>query len=246
PPVVFRRGFVERISMDGSTVVERGEEIFALAPIRELLFQECEGFESLAKCKHLLRLHTLNLTGVVLSSDGSDAPALLRSKYLANLTTLFVRRREDNGALDAGGLRAIAGTKHLAKLERLDISDNWMFIDDNPIREVTACRKALVLLGEKMPALRELGLGSMGLRDRDVIALVKQKWMNRLRALDLSENTLSEKACQALCKSKHLANLERLDLTDNQYLDEHTDDYGLLPRAVQQMLKKRFGKGVTL
>jgi uncharacterized protein (TIGR02996 family) len=246
PPVVFRRGFVETIAMDVESFGARGTEVFALAPIRELRIQDAQSLDDLAKSKHLLRLTKLNLAGAILSADGSDSPVLFRSKHLANLMALVARGHDDNGHLDAAGLRAIAGSRHFAKLERLDISDNWLFGGYNPIREETACRELLWKLGEKMPALRELRLSGMGLRCGDLSALTAQPWVSRLRVLDLSKNQLAEHGCRALCESKYLANLERLDVSGNEHSDDQLGTFEPLSPATKRALKKHFGKRVVL
>ena len=246
PPVAFRRGFVETIAMDVETFGDRGSEVFSLAPIRELRIQDAQALDELAGSKNLLRLHTLNLAGAILSTDGSDAPVLFRSKYLKNLTTLIARGHDDNGHLDTAGLRAIAGTRHLAKLERLDISNNWLFGEHVPMREQTACRKLLWRLGEKMPALRELRLSGMVLRCGELIAMTAQPWVSRLRVLDLSGNHLAEHGCRALCDSKHLTNLERLDVSENEHSNNESGTFEPLAPATKKMLKARFGKRVKL
>jgi len=217
----------------------------ALAPIRGLRVQDAQALDNLATSKDLLRLHTLNLRGAVLSADGSDAPVLFRSKYLANLTTLLAPGYDDNGQLDTAGLRPIAGTKHLMSLTHLDISDNWLFGGYNSAAEEAACRELLPKLGENMPALRELRLHGMGLGDGDVSGLVGQKWVGRLRVLDLSGNGIGETGCRALCKSKYLTRLERLDVAENEHRNEETRTHEPLAPATRQMLKKRFGKRVV-
>lgn len=236
PPLVFRRGFVEVLSTDAELFCESAEEMFAAAPIRELRFDECDGFDDLAKCKHLLRVRALDLSDAVLSSDGSDAPALFRSKYLKNLVSLTASGQCDNGHLDSRGLAALAGTRHLVKLEKLDIGDNWMFVDAPP-RESTACRKLLWRLGAKMPALRELRMAAMELRCGELSAFTARPWVARLRKLDLSGNQFGENGCHALCMPNRMTALEELDLRDN--IIE-------LPTATKRELKARFGKGVLL
>lgn len=246
PPVVFRRGFVETISMDVDGFLEHVFAVFERAPIRGLRMQDAQSLDDIAHCKALLRLHTLDFCGTILSADGSGAPVLFRSKYLANLKTLVARGQDDNGHLDTAGLRAIAGNKHLANLSHLDISDNWLFGGYNSKSQEDACRELLWKLGENLPALRELRLHGMGLGDADVRGLVAAKWAKNLRVLDLSGNQLAAAACKALCTSKNLKELERLDLTDNTSRYEEDGQYEPLRPAERRMLKAAFGKRVVL
>jgi hypothetical protein len=241
---VFRRGFVEAVGSDGEIMIEEGGRLFELAPIREMLFADEEQYEELARCKWLLRLHTLNMKGSGLSRYFDPRP-LIRSKYLANLTSLTLAGEDDNGHMDSLGMQALAATKHLAKLQRLDLGHNWMFISHHEPQELTKSRKALWKLGENKPALRELCLRDTGLRDGEVSGLAGQSWVSRLRVLDLSRNGLADEGCRALCESKFLANLEHLDLTRNQLYDEATDASTPLGDAAKRMLRKRFGKRVV-
>jgi uncharacterized protein (TIGR02996 family) len=241
----FRRGFVEAIGSDGEIMVEEGERVFELAPIRELVLADEEEYGALAKCEWLLRLHTLDLKGSGLSAHFDPAP-LIRSKYLANLKSLCLAGEDDNGHLDEVGLRALAGTRYLTKLERLDISHNWLFGADRTMPEQTVARKTLWRLGEKMPALRELNLSGIVMRCGELSAMTFQPWVSQLRVLDLSRNQLAEHGCRALCDSKQLVNLERLGLTRNERYDATTGSLVPLSAAVRAMLKKRFGKKVEL
>jgi uncharacterized protein (TIGR02996 family) len=246
PPVVFRRGFVETIAMDVGTFAGRGEEVFALAPVRGLRMQDAQSLDNLAGCKALLRLTELDLPGAILSEDGSGASKLFRSKNLANLTTLTARGADDNGHLDPAGLRAVANSNHLARLERLDVSDNWMFGRHADRRQAAAYLNALLAVGENKSALRELRLRSVGVEDAELLELLKQKWVRQLRVLDLSSNNVGPTGCAALCKSRALAKLDRLTLTDNQYYDAAKGEYVALPAASKRALKAAFGKRVAL
>jgi uncharacterized protein (TIGR02996 family) len=244
---IFRRGFVEGISSDGAILVEQGERLFTLAPIRELRLWDVEPdeHEALAKCKWLLRLHTLNLAEAGLGEEFGTA--LIRSRYLANLTALCMPASSEV-AMDSTYLRALAGTKHLANLTRLDISEHCLFMTDpyfgDDEEQAAACKRVLPRLGEKMPALRELRLSSTGVHDDDVRRLVGQAWVSRLRVLDLSRNCITETGCRSLCESKNLANLERLDLTGNMSDDEDTSVP--LSESAKRMLEERFGKRVVV
>ena len=126
-PFAFRRGFVESISIDDELLMEHGDELFRTAPIRTLVMADLDGFHDLHKCKHLLRITTLDLTGSGLDDRYRGSAKFFGSEYLANLTTLIARGYDDNGHLDAGGLEAVVRSKHLAKVRVLDIGHNWLF-----------------------------------------------------------------------------------------------------------------------
>jgi uncharacterized protein (TIGR02996 family) len=244
----FRRGFVDGIHSDAPALLEQGERLFTLAPIRELRLWDAEWDEcqELAKCKWLLRVYALDLSAKALF-NGSGVDYLLRSRYLANLKSLDMRATCEI-IMDAPTLRAVAGAKHLFNLTRLDLRGQYMFgpadSEDDP--DPRACKKILPRLGEKMPALRELNLHGTGLHDDDIDGLVGQAWVKQLRIIDLSTNQITDEGCRVLCESKSFAKLERLNLTDSHFYDATANARRRFSDATQQMLKKRFGKGLVL
>jgi hypothetical protein len=76
-PCRFRRGFVERIVVAGETLVERGAELFAAAPILE------------AGTRWVGQLKKLNLVANGIGEQG--AVALLNSSFLEGIEELDLR-----------------------------------------------------------------------------------------------------------------------------------------------------------
>jgi uncharacterized protein (TIGR02996 family) len=232
---VFRRGFVEGILTDPDTFIEQAEEMFARAPIREVRFAEVGDYEELAKCKHLLRLHTLEFAGTNLTEEDNPG-ALLRCRYLANLTRLAVEGVDDNGHLDLVGVRALVGSKYLGKLEALSLKGNWL-------NEYGSHRTVAYFLEKaNLPALRELDLSWACLDDVDAEALAATPWVGRLRVLNLWHNSIGDRGARALVESPHLAKIELLDLRENL-----RTGYGMsepISPRTKAALKKRFGKRV--
>ena len=142
----FRRGFLERVALDARVFLERAEEVFAWAPVRDVHLRSADevvedlaaspwlgrldcldlrgdhigaaGMEALAGSPHLGRLRTLDLHGNVIGSAG--ARALARAPWLVNLTTLLLPGNE----VGAPGAEALAGSPNVARLTALDVASN--------------------------------------------------------------------------------------------------------------------------
>jgi uncharacterized protein (TIGR02996 family) len=235
-PFEFRRGFVERIGSDGELLCEDGDRLFSLAPILEVRLGEEEDYEDLAKCKCLLRLRTLDLSGSGLSKNFGPA-RLLRSRYLANLTTLRLCGQDDNGHLDIEGVRALVRSKYLGKLEELDLGGNWL----NQFNRNTL---TTFLRADNLPSLRALSFRGVGLQDSDAEALASTPWLARVKVLDLNRNTIGDRGCRALLESPWFAQVERLDLRNN--LCKPFDDSQPISRETRRLLTERFGERVLL
>jgi uncharacterized protein (TIGR02996 family) len=241
-PIRFRRGFVEDISINDELLERHGDELFRRAPIRTLRMGDQDGFNDLHKCKHLLRITTLDLTVSRLDSTGGS-PALFRSKYLANLTTLIARGHDDNGHLNAEALEGIVTSKYLSKLGRLDIGHNFMF--DNTLSDDFSRETEYLLALGNLPALTELMLNGLGMGDV-AATLASRPWMSRITQLDLRSNYISDAVAQALAESPHLESIRWLDLRENIVFGEDSDSVSRLSPEVKRLLKRRFGKRVLL
>lgn len=234
---IFRRGFIEAISSEVPIMLSGANRLFALAPIRELLFhdiQDTDEFAAVAKCEWLLRLHTLDLTG---STLGFSYPApLIQSPYLANLKTLRLGGEDDNGHLDQAGIGALLAARHLNGVETLDLGGNWLdAFEPNTF--------ALFLTQTNLPALRTLNLARVGIDDDGVQALAATPWARNLKSLDLRWNSVGELGARAILESPLLAGLEHLDLSKNSRIEDEQD--GIWPET-RERLKQRFAGRVVL
>lgn len=89
----FARGFVESVSVDAPTFLERADELFALAPIRDIqLVDAAADIEAIAASPHLARLgslHFYNRSGASALGD-AGLRTLLASPYLSRISLLYL------------------------------------------------------------------------------------------------------------------------------------------------------------
>ncbi len=234
-PYTFRRGFVEQIDTTGGTLVERGDELFALAPIRDVRLPDEEEFAELARCKHLLRLRSLDLTASGLSENFGPA-VLFRSRYLANLTKLVAAGYDDNCHLDVEGIRGITRSNYLVRLKHLDVGNNWF--EEEGTRALLKARN--------LPSLERLDLTGVGMEDDGAVAVARTPWLAQLKYLDLMANSIGEVGARALLESPHLERIEVLDLRANWTPDDPDAGDEAMSRGTVRRLRQRFGKRVLL
>jgi uncharacterized protein (TIGR02996 family) len=236
PPYLFRRGFVDEIEAEGETLIESGHELFAAAPIRAVRLPDEEDFAGLARCKHLLRLRSIDLTASGLSRNFGPA-RLFQSRYLANLTTLLACGYDDNCHLDVAGIRGIVGSKYLGNLKHLDVGANWF----GPKGTVE------LLKATNLASLERLDFHGVGMEDEGAMALAGTPWLARLRQLDLVSNSIGERGARALLESPFLDKIELLDLRENRKGgDSYEEEAEPIRPATRRGLRQRFGKRVLL
>jgi uncharacterized protein (TIGR02996 family) len=127
---VFRRGFIERVSVDAYEIVDSIDEVFRLIPVRHLKVywpsdsksvsheERTRLHRTLACCPHLGRLTSLDLCRTHLRNDGIQA--LVVSEYLEKLVDLNLSLNRIGDV----GVRALAHSPLLARLNHLDLSSN--------------------------------------------------------------------------------------------------------------------------
>jgi uncharacterized protein (TIGR02996 family) len=231
-PWTFRRGFVEEVDVLGETLVEFGHELFAAAPIRGVHLPDEEDFEELAKCRHLLRLRSIDLTRSVLCGNVGLA-RLFRSRYLANLETLIAQGYDDNGHLYVEGIRGIVKSNYLRNLQHLDVSNNWFGVEGT-VELLKACN---------LTGLQRLEFEGVGMDDEGAVALARTGWLSGLKFLNLVANYIGERGALALLASPFLQNIEQLDLRNNEI---HREDIDPISDETRRGLRERFGKRVLL
>jgi uncharacterized protein (TIGR02996 family) len=124
--VTFRRGFVERVTVEARSFVAGADELFRLAPIRRVRlywgadppYERARLMQTIAAMPQLARLHALHLGDGFIGSDG--VRALSVSEYLAGLKRLNLRGCH----IGERGVRALVEAPWFANLTVLDLSNN--------------------------------------------------------------------------------------------------------------------------
>jgi uncharacterized protein (TIGR02996 family) len=248
----FRRGFLDGGSMSPTAFVERGDDLFRLAPtLRALKFPNAANeVTELADSPFLARLAAVDLTLMCTCgwcSIDEELRDLFKSRYASNLKCLSISRDR----LDAAGAAALARSKVLANLTELDLSRNPLeaagvqaLVRSKHLSKLTALDLSTTSLqnagvealaaAKHLPALARLNLSTNAILAAGVAALAASPLFRQLTALDLSHNRIGEAGAKALVGAAE-SKLESLDLRGTQ----------LGPRATG-WLKARFGKVVKL
>ncbi|CNE38645.1 Ran GTPase-activating protein (RanGAP) involved in mRNA processing and transport [Mycobacterium tuberculosis] len=115
--------------------------------------------------------------------------------------------RFESGGLPAGIVRAVAASE-LPNLEHLDL---WLG-EDNYGGDATVADLAPLLGGERLPALRHLGLEDSEIQDEIAAAVAGAPVVARLESLSLAMGVLTDQGAEALLAGQPLTHLRRLDL----------------------------------
>lgn len=220
---VFRRGFIERLSLSGRSFISLGRTLFDFLPLRGVRLVAVKWYlDELARADHLARLTRLDL------SDNRIGPAglatLLSSPHVGRLTHLNLSAND----LDDDSVSSLAdlplrwldvarnGLTHFDSavfpaLESLDVSGNPMgiksLVDGTSLRRLNlsdcgiGVNANLKTLGTQ---LREVDLSFNGLGDTSALP----EW-NDLHSLSLRGNRLTSFSTQPW------PSLRRLDLGVN-------------------------------
>jgi hypothetical protein len=168
--------------------------------LAELTFDECE----------ISWLHQGDVTPLlvafpqleILRVRGTDGLSLTPGRYPGLRELAF-----ESGGLPAGIVRAVAACE-LPALEWLEL---WlgteMYGGDATVGDL-----APILLGERIPALRHLGLRDASIVDAVAAAVAVAPVVAQLDVLDLSMGALTDNGARALLGGQSLTHLTRLDL----------------------------------
>ncbi|MFI9572613.1 STM4015 family protein [Microbispora rosea] len=115
--------------------------------------------------------------------------------------------RFETGGLPADVVRAI-GASDLPALEHLDL---WLG-EENYGGDTTVADLAPILSGERLPALRHLGLQDSEIQDEIAAAVASAPVVAWLESLALSMGTLTDAGAEALLGGQPLTHLHTLDL----------------------------------
>ncbi|GAA4590721.1 STM4015 family protein [Planotetraspora phitsanulokensis] len=115
--------------------------------------------------------------------------------------------RFESGGLPAAVVRAV-GQCDLPALEELDL---WLGVEnyggDSAVADLDA-----IMSGERLPALRHLGLQDSEIQDEIAAAVASAPVVARLETLSLSMGTLTDLGAEALLTGQPLTHLRELDL----------------------------------
>ncbi|ONH28640.1 STM4015 family protein [Pseudofrankia asymbiotica] len=126
--------------------------------------------------------------------------------------------RLESGGLPAAVVRAV-GDSDLPALEHLDL---WLGTG-NYGGDATTADLAGILGGERLPALRHLGLEDAEIEDEVASAVAGAPIVARLTSLSLAMGTLTDRGAESLISGQPLTHLARLDL-HHHFLTDPTMD----------------------
>lgn len=123
--------------------------------------------------------------------------------------------RFEAGGLPAGVVRSV-GASDLPNLEHLEL---WLghseYGGTTKVDDL-----AEILSGERLPALRHLGLQNAEIQDAVAAAVARAPIVSRLESLDLSMGMLTDEGAEALLAGRSLTHLRRLNLHHHYLSDE--------------------------
>ncbi len=121
-------------------------------------------------------------------------------------------------------------------------------IIDVEITSLGTTGAAALVASPQLKQLRSLRLYNTQFTDEDVRHLAASPYLERLAYLDLGFNQLTDAGLEALCAANNLPGLRYLRLTDNpcgdvnpRFDEQDGRRYGLVPSALADDLRKRFG-----
>jgi uncharacterized protein (TIGR02996 family) len=244
----FVRGFVERVTLLPEGFIQRGEELFRLAPVRHVIITDAgEQLSAIAGCPWLASVETLEcrtlagattieplfasghltgLTGLILrfgGIDDSDAPVLAAQPCLARLTTLDLY----GCGFGWEGLAALVRSQYLTGVTTLVLNDNDN-LDENAAEAFSGS-------DVRMTGLTTLCLGFTRIGDEGGRGLATSPHLSNLRTLDVNNCGIGPEGAQALVESPILQGLTLLDLRGNA-----------LSAGVRKRLRARVGDRVKV
>jgi uncharacterized protein (TIGR02996 family) len=230
----FGHGFVENVTLDARGFLERGPELFRLAPVQTVrLNGGSVHLASLANAPHLARVRGLDLRFLRFSysgePNGQNLGSLLNSLYLDRLACLDLTSDYigDAGAallaasprmagvtalhlafnnIGIAGILSLARSTNFARLATLDLSGNPL---GHPWVHAIG--------GSLFPALSDLNLSGTDVRNVGVQELAKSPHVAGIEKLDLRFNKISDTGVEALAAAPTLGKLRVLKLGYNPF-----------------------------
>jgi hypothetical protein len=243
----FVRGFVERVTLLPEGFIQRGEELFRLAPVRHVIITDPgQQVAAIAKCSWLASVETLEFRTLARATIA----ALVPSEHLSQLTGLILRF----SGLDDFEAMFFAETAPETQLTTLDLygcAFGWESVAALVRSQYLTGVKTLVLndndeLDEnvantfsgpdvRMTGLTTLRLGFTSLGDVGARRLGASPHLQSLHTLDVNNCGLGPEGAQALLESPNLQGLALLDLSGNA-----------LSASVRKRLRARLGDRVKV
>jgi uncharacterized protein (TIGR02996 family) len=230
----FRRGFVEKLSLDAKDLVANGAAILAAEPIEELSVWKIDESPSKVGKSRLAavlalpldRIRRLSLARCELTKD--DFAALASAKTLGSVEVLDLTK----GTGDTAPIAPLAKATSLPKLRELKlrgcrIGDDGMATLaksktlrfsrlDAAMNELTAAGCEAIVNATWAPQLVHLDLSSNEIIGDDGLrALATSTTLTALRSLELEYVGLQDQAVDLILESPMFAKLQHLDVTSS-------------------------------
>jgi uncharacterized protein (TIGR02996 family) len=200
PQCGTERGFLSAATVSARLFANRADELFAAAPLLELVSLEQIGrnMPAVAARPELARLRGVSFCGKLGSAGLS---AFCKSPHLAGLRWLSFY----DTAIGPKGASALADTPSLAGLRDLILMD----------RSIGPGGAAAIVGARHFAGLEEMMLSFSSVGDPFAEALARADHITNLRILRLDYTDLTPAGITALARAPHLASLRRLDLDGN-------------------------------
>jgi uncharacterized protein (TIGR02996 family) len=190
---LFRRGFVEEITLSADAFLEHGPRLLSDSLVRTVHLHDCGDYVGkLTRLPALARVACLDLCGNRLGNAGVGV--LLRSTHLRGVQALDL---SFNGLSNAG-VRALLEAGPWPRLRCLDLRGN---------DRVTRPGAQLLAQTTALPALDQLDLRDNQIEATGAWQLVNSRTLPRLTALHLAGNPLGDTGVSALARSPLLPRL---------------------------------------
>ncbi|MBY0513000.1 MAG: TIGR02996 domain-containing protein [Gemmataceae bacterium] len=254
----FRRGFVERVTIDPRQYLRHAHAVFAAGPIRHIKLNDAGAAlysflesaylsrlsgltlyathageplaRALARCPHLAAAKELHLGRNRFGDDAAEH--LAGSPVFANVEELDLAENE----LGETGARTLAASPHLGAVKVLELRNN----------QLGPAGAEAVAGSERLTALTRLGLAGNDVGTPRLHALSRASDLLRVPVLDLSMNGLNAAALKViLARPPADVRLRELDLSHNELGDVGARLLAETPHLAGLAVLRLAGCGIT-
>ncbi len=224
---------LQALSLDGAPLTDADLSSLASSTVAPSLRRlKLSGAQITGATLPVLLARLPQLQSINLGSNRAFAPRYFAEAFAAlssgGLRELYV----DYTPFGTDGMRALAGARHLTRLNRLWLRKcsldavsaevlaemthltavASLYLSDNPL---TPAGGVALAAWPGLRAVRELNLDRCGVGTRGVEALARSMHLGPLTELRLAENGVEDAAVEALAACERLSELQVLDLGDN-------------------------------